>query len=155
MFPEFEGSFEIYKCKYCGLMFLDPQPSLEDLSQHYPSDYSVFSASGEIADIRKIFSLFVALFYYFNKLDNIYKWGKILLFPLKPFLRTIKVVENGNFLDVGCGTGYFLFIMKYLGMNPYGVEPGDFDKKFSEDYNLNIFLMGIYLKQILMMISLM
>ena len=33
----------------------------------------------------------------------------------------------------------FLLIAKYLGMNPYGVEPWDFDKKLSEDYNLNIF----------------
>lgn len=34
--------------------------------------------------------------------------------------------------------GYFLVIMKYLGMKPYGVEPAKFDERLSKQYNLNI-----------------
>lgn len=138
MFPEIEGTFNIFKCKECGLMFLNPQPSPDELFKHYTSSYSVLSDSKEIVDMRKIFSLLETLYHYSN-ISKAFKLGKVILFPLKPFLRTTKVVENGNFLDVGCGIGYFLFIMKYLGMNSYGVEPGNFDKKFSEDYNLKIF----------------
>jgi len=138
MFPEIKGFYNIYKCKDCGLMFLNPQPSQDKLQKHYPSSYSVLSDSKEIADMRKIFSLIETLYNYFDIKDKSFEWGKVLLFPFKPFLRTTKVIENGNFLDVGCGNGYYLFIMKYLGMNPYGVEPGDFDKQFAEDYNLKI-----------------
>lgn len=139
MFPEIEGSFDIYKCKECGLMFLNPQPSPDELLKHYNSGYSVFSDSNEIADMRKVYSLLETLYHCSDLKGKAFKWGKFLLLPLKPFLRTTKVVEKGNFLDVGCGIGNFVFIMKYLGMNAYGIEPGNFDKKFSEDYNLNIF----------------
>ncbi len=46
-----------------------------------------------------------------------------LFYPMNSIFRGTNFVENGNFLDVGCGMGYFTLIMKYLGMNPYGVEP--------------------------------
>lgn len=141
MFPELEGYYNVFKCKNCGLIFLNPQPNFEDLSKHYNSNYSVLSDSDEIRTMRKTFSLIETLYHHFysNKTSISMKLCKILFHPLKPFFRTTKVVKNGNFLDVGCAVGYFLLTMKYLEMNPYGVEPGNFDKKFSEDYNLNIF----------------
>jgi ubiquinone/menaquinone biosynthesis C-methylase UbiE len=60
--------------------------------------------------------------------------------PFKPLMiRTVPVVPKGKFLDVGCGAGNFLVQIKSCGMELYGVEPGDFDKKFAKKQGLNIF----------------
>ena len=137
-----DDSYELFKCTNCGLIFLHPQPSIDRLSKHYPKDkYSVLTESGKIKHVRKIFALVECLYLYCSA-TNTSKFLRLvsyLFYPIKTMFRTTKLVENGNFLDVGCGIGYFLLIMKYLGMNSYGVEPGEFDKKISEDYNLNIF----------------
>jgi 2-polyprenyl-3-methyl-5-hydroxy-6-metoxy-1,4-benzoquinol methylase len=142
MFPEIEGSYKLFKCSNCGLIFLHPQPAIDELSKHYSKDeYPIFTDSGQIKHVRKMFTLVECLYQYCSatKTSKFLRLVSYLFYPIKPMFRTTKVVEKGNFLDVGCGIGYFLLIMKYLGMNSYGVEPGEFDKKLSEDYNLNIF----------------
>ncbi|MBT9150501.1 MAG: Ubiquinone biosynthesis O-methyltransferase [candidate division WS2 bacterium] len=143
MFPNIEGSYELLKCSNCGLIFIHPQPSIDELSKHYPKDkYSVLTESEKIKHARKIFTLVECLYQYCSAKANTSKFLRLIsypFYPIKPMFRTTKVVENGNFLDVGCGIGYFPLIMKYLGMNVYGVEPGEFDKKLSEGHNINIF----------------
>jgi len=143
MFPEIEGYHKLFKCSNCGLIFLHPHPSKNDFSKYYPKNkYSVLTDSGQIKHMRKIFTLIECLFQYCeykSKTSKFLRFACLFFYPIKSMFRTTKVIENGNYLDVGCGIGYFLFIMKYLGMNSHGVEPGEFDKKLSEDYNLNIF----------------
>ncbi len=92
MFPEIEGSFNVYRCKECGLMFLHPQPSQDELLRHYNSGYSVFSDSKEIGDMRKVYSLLETLYHCSDLKGKAFKLGKFLLLPLKPFLRTTRVV---------------------------------------------------------------
>lgn len=142
LFPKIEGKYNLYRCKNCGLIFLN-QPSPEELSKHYPEDeYSVYNDSGDISDLRKGFILADNLYQYSSWKKNeshIYKFINLLFLPCRSFFRTSKVLEGGNYLDVGCGMGYFPMVMKNMGMNAYGVEPGEFDKKLSDEYNLNIF----------------
>lgn len=70
---------------------------------------------------------------------------RTFLFPLSPFVRGIKIVPGGRYLDVGCVGGQFLYEMKRL--NPtgeyYGVEPGNFDEKDVKGYDLKIFKGGL------------
>ncbi|MCZ3367520.1 MULTISPECIES: class I SAM-dependent methyltransferase [Methanobacterium] len=140
MFPEMEGSFNLLKCKECGLIFVYPQPSFNILTNHYPDNYSVFD-EGKIKHFRKVFTLIEMLYQYCNVRSDqsiFFRLINLLLVPFSPMFRTISLVENGNFLDVGCGIGYFPLVMKYLGMNAYGVEPGKIDRELSEQYNLDI-----------------
>jgi SAM-dependent methyltransferase len=141
MFPEIKGYFNVLKCKNCGLIFLHPQPSTKDLIMHYPNNYSVLE-EGKIEHYRKLFTLIETFYQYCNLKSNESKFLKLInLFfsPISSLFRTTKYVEKGNSLDVGCGIGYFPLVMQYLGMNAYGVEPGDFDDELSKRYNLNIF----------------
>lgn len=119
--------YSLYKCKNCGLIFLNPQPNKKELLKHYPSKkyYSLTKTSNLFNKIYKI---------YFGK-----KFLRFLLLPLSPFLRSLITIKGGNLLDVGCGKGDFLSIVKPLGMNCYGVEPNDFDKDFMKKNKLNIF----------------
>src|SRR3989338_8805813 len=94
------GEYSVNECTDCGLIFLNPQPSGDELLKHYSSEEYV-SLKG---NSRPNLELFLT--------KNYMKKGnyllKFLLLPLKPKSRTSKVVPNGKFLDVGCGTGYFL-----------------------------------------------
>lgn len=142
LFPNIVGDFSIYRCKNCGLIFI-VQPTSNELSMHYPEEeYSVYNDQGKISDLRKGFVLMETLYQYTEWKKNnslIYKLLNLVFVPLKSFFRSSKVQEGGNYLDVGCGMGYFPMIMKNMGMNSYGVEPGEFDRKISEEYNLKIF----------------
>lgn len=142
LFPNIMGNYNILRCENCGLIFL-VQPSADELSKHYPKEeYSVYNESGKISDLRKGFFLMENLYHYTTwkkKESIIYKLLNILFIPCRSFFRTSKVLEGGNYLDVGCGMGYFPMIMKNMGMESYGVEPGEFDRKMSVDYNLKIF----------------
>lgn len=138
MFPEIKGEFKLYECKNCGLSFLN-QPSPKVLKKHYSAGYSVYSEKAT-THYRKTFTLVETLYHYVCKNDNsgFSRVLKCLFLPLSSYFRTVKLVENGRYLDVGCGIGYFPMVIKYLGMNPYGVEPADFDPDLSKKYNLNI-----------------
>jgi len=139
--PEIKSSFNLFKCTNCGLICIYPQPSADELSKHYPTDYYSISEAGNIIHLRKAFTL-IQILYNYSKIRSdesiFFSLINLLFYPINSIFRGTNFVENGNFLDVGCGMGYFILIMKYLGMNPYGVEPAKFDEDLSKQYNLSI-----------------
>ena len=102
--PLYKGNV---KCNQCGLIFIEKIPN--NLQDYYKDDYYSFDTKDLPLKGLQIF---------------LYKLG--IWTPCNRFLRTIKIVKNGNLLDIGCGSGSFLKIVKELGMNCYGVEPGMF-----------------------------
>jgi 2-polyprenyl-3-methyl-5-hydroxy-6-metoxy-1,4-benzoquinol methylase len=140
-YSEIKRSFNLFKCKNCGLIFIDPQPSSDELSDHYSNDYYSISEDTRITHLRKAFTL-IQTFYQLCRIRSdesiFFRLINYLFYPMNSIFRGTNFVENGNFLDVGCGMGYFALIMKYLGMNPYGVEPTEFDEELSKQYNLRI-----------------
>lgn len=125
---DIEGEYKIVQCKFCGLIFLNPQPSEVELKKHYPANY--YSLDGKYP--RKIKKSLYRNIYTGNKISR--KIYSIFL----PLVRNVRVVPGGNFLDVGCGSGEMLIVMKELGMNCYGIEPSGFDESFVRKNNLNI-----------------
>ena len=57
-----------------------------------------------------------------------------MLSPLKFTSRGTKISPNSRLLDIGSGSGQFLYEMKTLGLDVYGVEPGNFDKEGKVKY---------------------
>lgn len=95
----------IVRCAGCGLVFANPQPSEEDLTEYYSPDYFQNNA------------------------------GKFLQFPMPKDveLRLQQYVEEvkthcaaGRVLDVGCGTGFFLSLCREAGFEVEGVELSDY-----------------------------
>lgn len=125
-----DKKYNIYECKKCGLIFVNPQPTAKELSKHYPKQY--YSLKGK--EPRK---LKVKLYQIFFSKSNFFL--KLILSPLKLLLRSTKVVKDGKFLDVGCGSGEFLLLMKKFKMDCYGVEPSRIDKTFVKKHKLKIF----------------
>ncbi|PKP57614.1 MAG: hypothetical protein CVT88_08650 [Candidatus Altiarchaeales archaeon HGW-Altiarchaeales-1] len=129
----FKGNFKLYKCKNCELMFLNPQPeSIEDYPDIY--DKRIDESTG-MQRIAKNFGFFLQKFYSKNT-----KIFETFLFPFSQYVRGIKIIPNGRYLDVGCGNGSFLYTLKRI--NPsgeyYGVELGNFDEEDIKAHGLNV-----------------
>ncbi len=92
------GSFEYVKCSVCGLVFLEPQPSKEDILTKYPSSY------------------------YGGWKDKL-SYRMLVILDKLSIGRSVPLARGGPVLDVGSGSGSFLGILQQLGMTAYGVEP--------------------------------
>ena len=115
--------FTVYKCKSCGLIYLNPRPDLSEFEQIYPTNYHAFDFS------EKEFGL-------------VYKvrcWleGRRILNFCKD------VPQNGRILDVGCGDGFHLKLIQRYGHKSWVCEGVDMDKraiKMDKKFGLNAHL---------------
>lgn len=127
---DIDKKYNIYECKKCGLIFVNPQPTPKELSKHYPKQY--YSLKGKEPRKLKV-KLYEILFSKSNS------FLKLILSPVKYLLKSTKVVEGGKFLDVGCGSGEFILLMEKFKMDCYGVEPSEIDEEFVKNHKLKIF----------------
>ena len=114
---------QILRCLNCGVEYLSPQLSDEQLKILYSENYyRAWGIQGE-------------------EENEITKEMKIATFQLR--LNLIRqFVSSGKVLDVGCATGYFLEIAKTNNFEPHGVEFSEYSaaiakKKFGDT---NVFL---------------
>ncbi len=131
----FKGEFKLYKCKKCWLVFLNPQINFEESMNYYDTDY--YSKIDEWTIIKNIVKKFIFLLQkIYAEQPNII--GKTCIFS--QYVRGIKTIPHGKYLDVGCGNGSFLYSIKKI--NPsweyYGIDPWKFDEKDVQKHKLNI-----------------
>ncbi|WP_372365259.1 class I SAM-dependent methyltransferase [Candidatus Uabimicrobium sp. HlEnr_7] len=126
-----EGEYSLYRCCKCKSLLIKPVP--KNLDKHYPREryYALKGEDGIPGSGDALFRVFYA--------KNSSHILKLLSWPLRKAFRSTKIVTNGNFLDVGCGSGHFLVYMQTHGMNCYGVDSGRFSQEFAAKHNLNIF----------------
>lgn len=99
-------SFEIMECNDCSLRFTSPIPDENEIGKYYKSDKYISHA-------KRITSIF----------DVVYKIVRIFTLSSKRnIVKRISQKQSGTLLDIGCGTGDFLKIMKQSGWNITGVE---------------------------------
>lgn len=98
------GLFREYRCKGCGLVRLDPQPSPKELKKYYPSKkyYSY---------VRK------PRWSFFGSLRSF-----LIRHKLFAFVPAMPTKEAGRILDIGCGRGDTLALLKSVGWNVYGLD---------------------------------
>ena len=107
-----------------GLIYVDPLP-IEDLSKFYKEDY------------RKSYKdVFVP------KKKHIYRAGNVATARLDHSKGQIKTGIRS--LDIGAGGGEWVYLMKRLGNDAYGIEPNRGYGSFARDnYDVEVFL-GMY-----------
>ncbi|NLE43614.1 MAG: class I SAM-dependent methyltransferase [Chloroflexi bacterium] len=99
------GSFDLVRCNHCGLIYLNPQPSVDELAPYYPEDYEahVGTRKEQLGWLRR--------------LD--YRYG-----VEKRYRAISRYIQTGRILDIGCATGAFLDGVRAHGWQVEGIEPG-------------------------------
>ena len=99
-----DGTFSLVRCRRCGLMYLNPRPSVEEMPRYYPESYEPH---------RPIDSQSPLLV----RLEHRYAMHK--------HCRAIIAhtsVGSGRILEIGCSTGSFLAAMRARGWLAHGIE---------------------------------
>lgn len=127
---DISGEFSLDRCLACGVVWTGPQLSDKDFEKYYPKDYYSFDEvrTNESCKVRWRLNLYDI---YYNELggNNLLR---VLCSPIKFLIRGTKIYPGKKLLDIGCGSGQFLYEMRACGMEVYGVEPaasvkGEFD----------------------------
>lgn len=110
------GKFSVKKCSKCSLVFLDPQPNKELLKKHYPSlDYYAYNIIKR--GLFEILKEYLIKHYYSPNILSLFISAVIQNVPAIPSYK-----KNGKILDVGCGSGEILNLLKKLGWETYGLD---------------------------------
>ncbi len=121
-----EDEFNVVECQGCGLLYINPRPSQEEIGKFYPETYSW----KETLEADSFLTQRV------RKLEKAYRYH---------LLRdeVSKVVEltrrgSGKVLDIGCGTGDRLNAFRSRGFDAQGVEPSHSAEYAKEFLKLNV-----------------
>jgi len=119
MFGSFD-EFEYIECAQCGCLFIKDIP--EDMSRYYTSGY--YSMNMNRIDLLKFYlGAFVLRFYFSNsnmrsilsELDHLSKFDWLMDYTIK---------KDSQILDVGCGVGKILLVLRHLGyFHLTGIDP--------------------------------
>ena len=95
--------FRLVRCRQCGLIYLNPRPSRDEIGRYYPDDYEPFtrfshSRGGPLA--RWSYTRYLD-----KRCKAVMRWK-----------------SSGRLLDLGCATGEFLARMMEYGWQVQGVE---------------------------------
>lgn len=131
------GKWSFKRCVNCGLVYLDPCPTIEDINKTYTTAYAgrkKLTLSQKLTPIGKLKRLvkagFFASAYGYKK--GVPLWQRILALPvyLSPYWREqlafgvmdLPFKKGGRLLDIGCGIGGFLEQMSDLGWETEGLD---------------------------------
>ena len=114
-------SFNLQKCESCNFVLTNPRPNNVDLNNYYKSDKYISHTNKKDGFFNKLYQ-FIRKIAIRKKLSLIKKYKK-----------------NITILDIGCGTGEFLYACKKRKWDVIGIEPsGLASKKAKENYDLQI-----------------
>lgn len=112
---EYRTSADIFvamQCENCGLVYLNPRPSIEEFETIYPENYHAFDFSEtNFGFVYKIRSRLEA--------NRVLSWCKDL-------------PDNAKILDVGCGDGFHLNLLRKYGNKTWELEGIDVDERAIE-----------------------
>jgi len=108
------GEFNLVECQNCGLRYLNPRPSLEEMVSYYPPAYREYRASVDEPSRRR---------YQEEKLRKVQAHS-----------------QGGRLLDVGCADGLFLHLAQQAGWEVQGVEMAEASVAYARStYQLDVF----------------
>lgn len=101
--------FSAVKCNSCDLVYLNPRPSVSEFEKIYPSNYHAFDFSKK-------------------KYGFVFK-VRSRLEAMRSLKRCRGLRDNARILDVGCGDGFHLGLLREYGKKTWILEGIDLDKR--------------------------
>lgn len=98
------GEFTLVRCRRCGLIYLNPRPTPEEIGAFYPPQYDPFLPA--IEDEPSWFRQLDRRFRQFRQCREVMRYAR----------------QPGKMVDVGCATGSFLDGMRRRGWQVLGIE---------------------------------
>jgi SAM-dependent methyltransferase len=90
------GTFSMVRCRSCGLIYMNPRPTISAIGYYYPSSYEIFNLQDTESGSAQA------------------NWSRSYQLN-KRCKAIIKHKKSGRILDVGCATGQFLHQMRLFG----------------------------------------
>lgn len=117
--------YNVVLCKQCGLIYINPRPNTESISNLYRADYTSDDKTLILPQIET------------RKIKRILKkiWHRIN----GQYHDEVITKAEGRVLDVGCGSGNLLLPLKQRGSEVYGVETNPKLAKACNELGLNVF----------------
>lgn len=117
--------YNIVKCNYCGLIYINPRPTSQSIKRLYEEDYTpenkvVILPKLEVKKLKVILKKF---------------WHRVN----GNYVDEILAKTSERVLDIGCGQGYFLQSLKAMGLDTYGVEINHQLVEICQELGLNVF----------------
>ncbi len=114
--------FKIVQCQQCGFLFTNPRPEKSESFKYYQSDEYLSHSKNKTGWLN-------------------FAYDAIRSIALRKKFDLINKHKSGSkILDIGCGTGEFLNLMKAKGWEAIGVEPAEHPREFAKtNFGLNVF----------------
>lgn len=109
-----QKSFLVVECTRCRMIRLYPQPAPEELVHYYPSGYWYSSEGGRITALEEFYRRVVLL-------DHVYFMERALR-EAKAENPACEAAQRGMVLDVGCGGGLLLRMLRERGHKVLGLD---------------------------------
>lgn len=100
-------------CEYCGFVFTNPRPVLDEIAEFYRQDYRKSALSQKSRPFKS-----------YNIRSNAYRRALWMCDIVKPLFEK-HAIQKPTVLDVGCGSGLLLhgFRSRFPGSKLHGIEP--------------------------------
>lgn len=117
-------TFAVVKCKKCGLLYVNPRPSKDEIHRYYPDNYRTRNTLKSDVKIE-------------TNINKKYKTRSKGLFLKNPWY--VDLSAGTKVLDIGCGAGELLLRLNELGCNAYGIDIDEIViKTLRETMKLNV-----------------
>lgn len=130
--PAGSPRYQVVCCQRCGLLYTNPRPPPEALSEYYNSNYYAYSMTTDHKHrVKRSIMTYMARQWLKYPKNSVIHDNSIAIKYVTPILaqlirrqkwRLPAWKEGGRLLDVGCGWGEYPSIMSHLGWQVVGVE---------------------------------
>lgn len=115
--------FAVWTCQVCSLRFTQDAPIMEEIGDYYQSEQYISHTDSRQGIIHKLYHIV----------------RTYTLQKKRALIRRVSGRTSGNVLDIGCGTGGFLSVMKVAGWNTVGLEPNETARKMAVSKGLDVY----------------
>jgi SAM-dependent methyltransferase len=120
---DFPAPFTVVKCKHCGLVYLNPRPSIDDIQDFYPATFFSYQLEAPTAERLSLRERLLAVLTRSSARQRV------------DFVQKLLKPDAGlEVLDVGCGKGSFLFHLRQrFGCRVTGMDFDDASLRYCRE----------------------